>query len=91
MGSGNPPPSLSWVHNGVVLEPELGSGLSRYSLNAGSVQEIPLGNDAGITYFITLSLTVAMVTDTDAGIYECLAVNVAGNGTAQTSLEVNCE
>ena len=82
-GTGNPVPTLALVRNGVMLEPGLGSS---YSLNASDAQEIPDG-----AYSVILSLTIPMVTDTDSGTYQCVAVNVAGNDTAVTNLTVNCE
>ena len=88
IGTGNPAPMVAWVRNGVILEPSLNSS---YSLNSSDVQMLVLPDGAGVAYFVSLTLAIPMVTDTDAGTYECLAVNVAGNDTADISVTVNCE
>lgn len=81
--TGNPAPTLTWLHNGApVMNPMLGTP---------SMQTLNLPNDTGLTYVVSLLLNITEVEEDNSGTYVCQAINDAGTDTASFNLTVQCE
>ncbi len=74
--AGAPAPEISWYRNGSVLE---STNNSRVTLGAPSSPESYSftvdGEDLGMIYRVTCSLTLDDTEDTDSGLYSCVADN----------------
>ena len=85
--TGIPPPEITWMRNGVVLD---GSVDSRISLSNPSDPEA-ISTTCGNIFSVSRNLTLDNTMDNDSDTYTCVASNTAANVTQDFDLDVQGE
>ena len=85
--TGIPPPDITWMRNGVVLNESVDS---RISLSNPSDPET-VSTAGGNIFSVSRNLTLDNTMDNDSGTYTCVASNAAANATQDFGLVVQGE
>ena len=82
--TGIPPPNITWMRNGVVLDESVNSRISLSNPSDAEMVQTAHGN----IFSVSCSLTISNTMDSDSGTYTCVASNAAANVTHDFELVV---
>ena len=85
--TGIPPPEITWMRNGIVLNESVDSRISLS--NPSDLETVSTGG--GNISSVSRSLTISSTRDNDSGTYTCVASNAAANVTQDFELVVQGE